>query len=87
MGIENYRELYNDDILAALDALKPCYSHALLLQEAGYALKEIAEIEYNRGTLKSKNIETVKSRLRIARTFLKNQLTRDGQRISHKTDT
>lgn len=86
MGIDNYRELYNDDILAVLDELKPIHRNAILLQEAGYSLKEIAEIEYRNGTLKSKNIETVKSRLFLARQFLKKHLTRDGDRISGKAN-
>lgn len=80
MGVDNYRELYNDDILAVLDSMKPIHKDALLLQEAGYSLKEIAEIEYNKGTLKSRNIETVKSRLFLARQYLKKYLTRDGKR-------
>lgn len=80
MGIDNYRELYNDDILAVLDSMKPIHREAFLLQEAGYSLKEIAEIEYNKGTLKSRNIETVKSRLFLARQTLKQNLTRDGKR-------
>lgn len=83
MGVENYTEMYNDDILALLEEMKPIHKDALLLQEAGYSLKEIAEIEYKKGTLKSRNIETVKSRLFLARKFLKNNLTRDGKR---KTD-
>ncbi len=80
MGVENYRELYNDDILKALDQLKPQYRRALLLQQAGYKLKEIAEIEYRNGALDSKNIETVKSRLLLARRLLQQLLTRDGKR-------
>ena len=80
MGVDNYRELYNDDILTVLDSMKPIHKDALLLQEAGYSLKEIAEIEYNKGTLKSRNIETVKSRLFLARQYLKKYLTRDGKR-------
>lgn len=86
MGIDNYRELYNDDILAVLDEMKPIHRDAFLLQEAGYSLKEIVEIEYQKGTLKSKNIETVKSRLFLARQYLKKHLTRDGKRVSCPTD-
>lgn len=80
MGVDNYRELYNDDILAVLDEMKPIHREAFLLQEAGYSLKEIAEIEFKKGNLKSRNIETVKSRLFLARQFLKKNLTRDGKR-------
>ena len=46
--------------LAALKQLKPQYRSALLYQQAGYKLKEIAEIEYRNGALESRNIETVK---------------------------
>lgn len=86
MGIDNYRELYNDDILSVLDEMKPIHRDAFLLQEAGYSLKEIVEIEYKKGTLKSKNIETVKSRLFLARQYLKKNLTRDGKRVSGQAD-
>ena len=87
MNLSNYREFYNDDILDALDQLKPSYKRALLLQQAGYKLKEIAEIEYKNGALESRNIETVKSRLFLARQQLKQLLTRDGnRRTTEETD-
>lgn len=86
MDVSNYREMYNDDILAVLDELKPIHRDALLLQESGYSLKEIVEIEYKKGTLKSRNIETVKSRLFLARKYLKKHLTRDGERIFGRAD-
>ena len=86
MDINNYREMYNDDSLKVLDELKPIHRDALLLQEAGYSLKEIVEIEYKKGTLKSRNIETVKSRLFLARKYLKKHLTRDGERIFGRAD-
>lgn len=84
MSIDNYRELYNDDILSVLDELKPIHRDAFLLQQAGYALNEIVEIEYQKGSLKSKNIETIKSRLFFARQYLQRNLTRDGERVHHK---
>ena len=80
MGVDNYRELYNDDILSVLDSMKPIHRDAWILQQAGYSLKEIAEIENQKGTLKSRNIETVKSRLFFARQYLRKNLTRDGKR-------
>lgn len=86
MGLENYRQFYNDDILDALDEMKPIHRDAILLQEAGYSLKEIAEIEYEKGTLKSRNIETVKSRLFLGRQYLKRKLTRNGERITDTSD-
>ena len=82
MGIDNYRQLYNDEILSVLDEMKPIHRDAILLQEAGYSLREIADIEYAKGTLKSKNIETIKSRLFLARQYLKKHLTRDGERVT-----
>lgn len=86
LGIDNWREHYNSDIVEVLDELKPRHRDALILQEAGYSLKEIAEIEYAKGSLKTPNIETIKSRLRLARQHLKNNITKDGQRIPNKAD-
>ena len=81
MGIDNYQKLYSDDdFLAALKQLKPQYGMRLLYQQAGYKLKEIAEIEYRNGALESRNIETVKSRLFLARQQLQQLLTRDGKK-------
>ena len=80
MSTKNYRKFYSDEILQVLDMMKPIHRDALLLQQAGYSLKEIADIEFERGTLKSHNIETVKSRLYLARQFMKRYLTRDGKR-------
>ena len=87
LGVDNWREHYNSDIIDVLDELKPRHRDALILQEAGYSLKEIAEIEYAKGSLKTPNIETIKSRLRLARQHLKNNINKDGQRIPRKTDT
>ncbi len=47
---------------------------------AGYKLTEIVEITHKEGLLKTKNIETVKSRLFLARSQLKKLLNRDGTR-------
>lgn len=86
MCLENYRELYNDDILSVLDELKPIHRDAFLLQQSGYALNEIVEIEYQKGNLKSRNIETIKSRLFFARQYLQRNLTRDGERVQNTPD-
>jgi len=80
MGIDNYQDLYSDDILWALNQLKPTYKRAFIYQQAGYKLKEIAEIEYQNGALDSRNIDTIKSRLFLARQQLQQHLTRNGQR-------
>ncbi len=80
MGMDNYHELYSDEVLWALDQLKPIYREALLLQQAGYKIGEIMEITYENGTLQTKNIETVKSRLFLAKSQLRKLLTRDGKK-------
>ncbi len=85
LGVNNWRQLYNSDIVEVLEELKPRHRDALILQESGYSLKEIAEIEFAKGSLKSPNIETIKSRLRLARQYLKNNITKDGQRIPCQT--
>jgi len=86
LGVDNWREHYSSDIVEVIDELKPRYRDALILQEAGYSLKEIAEIEYAKGSLKTLNIDTIKSRLRLARQYLRSNLTKDGQRIPHQAD-
>ena len=83
MDEHNWRQFYNDDIIQALDSLNPIHRDALILQEAGYSLKEIAEIEYKKGRLESRNIDTVKSRLFLARRTLMKKLNRNGTK---KTD-
>jgi RNA polymerase sigma factor (sigma-70 family) len=80
MTIDNYRTMLSDDILIALDGLKPMYRDAFILQTTGYSLKEIAEIEYEKGNLSSPNIDTIKSRLFLARQQLRNSLHRNGTR-------
>jgi len=81
MGMENYQEFYNDDVLNALDRLKPIYREALLLQQAGYKLEEIMEISHRNGNLKNCNIETVKSRLFLAKQQMRILINRDGEAI------
>lgn len=87
LGVDNWREHYNSDIVEAIERLKPRFRDVLILQEAGYSLKEIAEIEYAKGSLKTFSIDTIQSRLRLARQYLRNNITKDGQRIPRKTDT
>lgn len=87
MSMDNYEEVYNDDILGALNQLKPSYKRMILYQQAGYSLKEIAEMEFREGSLDSVNVKTVKSRLFWARKELRKLLTRDGkQRILAEED-
>lgn len=78
MDAGNYREFYNDDILEALERLKPIYREALLLQLAGYRLSEIMEACFRKGTLKMRNIETIKSRLFLAKQQMRKMIDRNG---------
>lgn len=80
MGMENYREFYNDDILNALDSLKPIYREALLLQQAGYKLEEIVEISYRNGNMKSRSLDTMKSRIFLAKQQMRKLITPDGEK-------
>ncbi len=78
MGVDNYQEHYNDAILSALDKLAPIHKEALLLQQAGYKVDEIVEISYQNGNLKSKNCDTIKSRIFLAKKGMQKLITRDG---------
>lgn len=75
VSIENYRSFYSDRILNALDQLNSKYKEAFLLSQTGYSLKEIVEITHKNGNLKNSNIETVKSRIHLARIQLQTLLT------------
>jgi RNA polymerase sigma factor (sigma-70 family) len=79
MDMENYHLHYGDDVLKALQKLKPIYREALLLQQAGYKLEEIMEISFRNGNLKAKNLETVKSRLFLAKQQMRKLITRNGE--------
>lgn len=83
LDCKNWIDIFNDDIIEAINSLKPIYKEAFLLQHAGYKLNEIVEISFRNGNLKSKNIDTIKSRLFLARQFLQKKLTRDGERRSN----
>lgn len=77
---ENYRELFSDEIVEALKQIGRNYREALLLQMGGYKLEEIMEILYQRGCLRTRNLETTKSRIFLAKKKLRERLTRDGKR-------
>ena len=80
IGMDNYRDLFTDEILSALEELKPMYRDPLLLQVSGYRLDEITAILHKKGSLKTSNIETTKSRIFFAKKQLRELLTRDGKR-------
>lgn len=75
LSLDNYHSLCSDKVAKALDRLKPIYRNALLLQQSGYSIKEIAEIEHKRGALDSCNLNTIKSRLLLAHQFLRKYLS------------
>ncbi|MDC1812110.1 RNA polymerase sigma factor [Bacteroides uniformis] len=80
MTLDNYRELYSDEVLHALDQIKLMYREPFLLQVAGYTLEEITKILHRKGGMKNANIETTKSRIFLAKKKLRELLTRDGKR-------
>ena len=79
MNIDNYVQYYNDDILCALNKIKPIYRESLLLQQAGYKLQEIVDISHQNGNLKTRNIETIKSRLFLTKQQMRKLINRDGE--------
>ncbi len=78
MGLDNYRTLYSDSVLGAIDRLNPIYSEVLLLQQAGYSLEEITRMVYRNGTLNTPNVETVKSRLFLAKMRMRKMIDHCG---------
>jgi len=82
-SVDNYKEFYTDNVLKAIDKLEQPYKSAILLQQAGFKLKEIADIEYKSGNIKKNNVDTIKSRLFLARQKLKEEIDRYGNK---KTD-
>lgn len=71
---DNYKEMYSDEVLCVLAKMNPLHRQTFLLHQSGYLLREIVEIEHNRGFLPSKNIETIKGRILLAKKFLKENL-------------
>lgn len=79
MNEQNYRQYYSDPVLKALDSLKPMYREALILQQAGYRLDEIVEIAYKNGSMKSRSLDTMKSRIFLAKQQMRKLITPDGE--------
>lgn len=67
----NYKQILSDEVIKALDSLDAKHRYTLLMSVSGYKLREIMDLSYKMGILKTKNIETVKSRLFLARQKLK----------------
>ena len=80
--MEDPQALIDEGIfLSLIHILNPIYREALLLQQAGYKLEEIMEIALRRGTLATRNIETVKSRLFLAKLKMRQMIDRDGNEM------
>lgn len=80
LGMDTYRQHYSLDILEALEQLSPIHKEALLLQQSGYRLEEIVEITFQNGTLKSKSVETIKSRIFLAKRGMQQLITSNGEK-------
>ncbi|MDR1339125.1 MAG: RNA polymerase sigma factor [Prevotellaceae bacterium] len=80
--LTNYRLLFSDDILEALEQLSPILRETLLLYLSGYKLREIADISYKSGNLKLeyKNAGTIKSRLYEARKHMRRMIDENGNK-------
>jgi len=75
LTMENYTNELSDECIVALDSMQPIYKNTFLMKLMGYKLKEIMDHEYKNGNLKHRNIETVKSRLFLARKHLQRHLS------------
>jgi DNA-directed RNA polymerase specialized sigma24 family protein len=78
--LTNYRLLFSDDVLWALEQLNPIFRETLLLTLAGYTTRETAHISYQAGSLKHLNEETVRSRLHLARKQMRRLIDESGNR-------
>jgi DNA-directed RNA polymerase specialized sigma24 family protein len=67
-GVDNYQKYYSDDILQALNLINSTSRNAILLQQSGYKLKEIADELYNTKQIRKNSIESVKYYLRMGKT-------------------
>jgi len=80
LTLDNYKEYIPDDLLEAIESLSPEYRISFLLQTFGYKLKEVMDMTYEMGLLPVKNLDTVKSRVFLARQKLQSFLERDGRK-------
>lgn len=82
MEYHNYRKHFSDDILLALDTINPIYREAIIMQQCGYVLKEIATHLFLKNLIQSENEQLVKQYLSYGRKKLKELLSRDGKLLS-----
>lgn len=80
MDVDNWRDSVGDGLLEAIDGLKPIYRDAFLMQQAGYSLREIMQIEYAKGTMHTRSISTVKNRVFYARKYIMGKIDRYGEK-------
>ncbi|MBF0648575.1 sigma-70 family RNA polymerase sigma factor [Dysgonomonas sp. GY75] len=67
IDIDNYQQFYSDNIINALNTLNPVSRNAILLQQSGYSLSEIADKLYCLKLTGTLSINTVKYHLRTGK--------------------
>lgn len=80
MTPENYKDYVGDGVYEAIESLRPIYREAFLMQVSGMTLSEIADSLFESGKLKTYNIETVKSRVFLAKLQLRTLIDRYGEK-------
>jgi len=73
---------YTDDLMTALEMIRPASKEAILLQQSGFTIKEISKKLFEKGLLKNQNLNTVRSVLFVGKHRLREILNRDGKLIS-----
>ena len=73
---------YTDDLITALEMIRPASKEAILLQQSGFTIKEISKKLFENGLLKNQNLNTVKFVLFAGKHRLREILNRDGKLIS-----
>ena len=75
---EDYEKIYSDGIVRTLRSMPRIYRQAFMMQHHGMSLKEIAKALKESGDLKSGNINTVKTRIHVARKIFKESIDSEG---------
>ena len=82
MEYHNYREHFSNDILLALDTINPIYREAIIMQQCGYRMKEIATQLFLKNLIQSEDEKVVKQLLSYGKKKLRELLSRDGELLS-----
>lgn len=85
MSFEDLKGKVGDEVLQVLNELDPTFRNAFLMKAAGYLPREIALIEQRAGNLPSGNVESIRTRIRLAQRYLQSNLTRDGKRRKNES--